>query len=198
MSQPQTVQNMSNGTSEKSSPKNKGRKKGSKNKPKAVDMLKGNDTFKLTPAMEAQAMREYSHAAVTDEDLALDRELEAMAKDQPQISDNGPVLEVKRTKDVIEHLREVVEKYTPASNMAELTEQVHVAKSEGCDSIDGTPTLVRQIFRKDYEYIEKNVGYGIYHDIRIYIDGYFDKHKGADSQTMEQRLFQGPKEAKKV
>ncbi len=204
MSQHQTVPSTSNGTSEKSSLK-KRRTRGP-NKPKAIDaktVLKGNDSFKLTPAMEARAMADYAEntgtmSALTAEDIALDRELEAMAKDQPQVSDNGPVMEVKRTKDVIEHLREVVEKYTPASNMAELTEQVHVAKSEGCDSIDGTPTLVRQIFRKDYEYIEKNVGYGIYHDIRIYIDGYFDKHKGADSQTMEQRLFQGPKEAKKV
>lgn len=127
--------------------------------------------------------------------MELDRQLNEMAKERqmPQVSDNATAIEVKKMRENLEHLKAHVEDYKPASNMAELTEQVHVAKGEGCDSIEATPTLVRQIFRKDYDYIEKNVGYGIYHDIRVYIDGHFDKHKGADTQTMEQRLFQGPR-----
>jgi hypothetical protein len=186
-------------------PKRKGRLKGSKNKPKAQklshdpNILKGNDDFKLTEEIKAKVAA-HSFAAVTDEDLALDREIEALAAEQPQVnvSDVAPALEVKRTKDVVNHLKEIVDGYKEASTMAELTEQVHVAKAEGCDSIEASPTLVRQIFRKDYDYIEKNVGYGIYHDIRIYIAGHFDKHKGADVQTMEQRLFLGPKEGPKI
>lgn len=142
-------------------------------------------------------MADYSVAAVTAEDMELDRQLQEMAKENPAPSDNIAVAEVRKTRENLDHLRYYADDYAPAATMADLTEQVHVATSEGYDSIDATATLVRQIFRKDFDYIEKNVGYGIYHNIRVYIDGHFDKHKGADNQTMEQRLFQGPLEAKK-
>lgn len=141
-------------------------------------------------------------AAYAPEDMELDRALEEMARENRAStpSDNVSVAEVKKVKENLMHLKDHTEDYRPAATMADLTEQVHVANTSGLglDSIDATATLVRQIFRKDYDYIEKNVGYGIYHNIRVYIDGHFDKHKSADSQTMEQRLFQGPKEAKKV
>ena len=210
MSQHQTAPNTNSGTSEKSSQK-KRRKRGP-NKPKvaATEVLKGNEKFKLTADQEAKDLAGYTSADINDginrvaaysnEDMELDRVLDEMAKENKAStpSDNVSVAEVKKVKENLMHLKDHTEDYRPAATMADLTEQVHVANTSGLDSIDATATLVRQIFRKDYDYIEKNVGYGIYHNIRVYIDGHFDKHKRADSQTMEQRLFQGPEEAKKV
>ena len=177
-------------------PKRRGQPKGGWKKAKldAELALKGNDEFKLTPAMEAEA-KNFDFAAVTDEDMALDRMLAETAKAQPKIDDASPAIEVTKPRENLEHLKTFVEEYMPADSIAELTEQVHVAKSEGCDSIDGTNKLIKQIFRADYEKITTYIGYGIYHDIRVYAEGMFDKVKGVDKMTMEQKLHGGAKKS---
>ncbi len=111
-----------------------------------------------------------------------------MAKEIPKGTDDVTVVELKKIKEDLNHLKSMVENYQPAKTMAELTEQVHVAKSEGCDSVDATPALVKQVFRADYNVIETKVGYGIYHDVRVYIDGTFEKNKNDDKTTMAQKL----------
>lgn len=133
-----------------------------------------------------KAAQNFDLAAVTAEDMALDRMLEETAKSMPQAIDDGPVVEVSKPRENLQHLKTYVEDYTPADTMAELTEQIHVAKSEGCDSIDGTAKLVKQIFRADYDKIVSHIGYGIYHDIRVYLEGSFEKTKHKDKMTIEQ------------
>lgn len=136
--------------------------------------------------------------AVTPEDLALDRELDQIAKErQPPVSDNAPSMEVQKPREFLEHLSSHVDgEYMPASTMAELQEQVHLAKSVGADTIDGTEALVKQIFRHDFEKIKASIGYGIFHDIRVYIAGKFEALRNMDKQTMEQKLFPVKKEIK--
>lgn len=150
---------------------------------------KGNPAFRLTPDAEKQALDDFekNFATITDEDIQLEETLQAQVKQAP-LSDNAPALEVRKTKDNVNHLKDISDTYTPANSHADLLEQVHLAKENGCDSIDGTPSLVRATFRRDYEHIEKHVGYGIFHDVRVYIDGYFDKNKDADKMTMSEKL----------
>lgn len=188
MSQPPTAQTTKSGTSETSSPKKRGRPVGWK-KPEAKDALKGNPEFMVTPEIKEKINNFSVEAAFTAEDAAFEAELNALGKDMPNISDSGPVQEVTRPKEALEHLKFHNEDYAPASTMAELQEQVHEAKSFGCDSIDGTEALVKSIFREGFEKMKATVGYGIYHDIRVYIAGSFEQNKGADKMTMEQRLF---------
>lgn len=170
----------------------------------ARKLLEGNSEFKLTKDQEAKALAEFEakyaeptkgqveaikqeFAAYTDEDAALDRELEKQ-HENTNFSDDAPVVEVKKTKDTVESLRDIVEDYKPATTLAELNEQVHVAKAEGVQAIEATPSLVRHVFRKDYPHIENVTGYGIYHDVRVYIDGFFAKLKNQDKETIDQRL----------
>lgn len=187
MSQPQTVPTTKNGTSESSSPKKRGRPKGWK---KAKE-LEGNDAFKITPEIEAEVQK-FSGGAYTAEDAALDAEIAALAAQNgppAPIDDVGATVMVKKVKEDIEHLMDHADgEYMPASTMAELTEQVHMAKQAGAEAIDGTEALVKQVFRADFDKIKADIGYGIYHDVRVYVAGQFAGLKGADRLTMEQKL----------
>lgn len=149
---------------------------------KVTAKSKGNPKFKM-PSEDEFAQ----FAPVTDEDLELERSLDEIAKSRPAI-DQGPAMELKPEKVNINHLREYVDNYAPASTHPELLEQVHLAKANDCDSIDATATLVRQTFRKDFDKIEKDIGYGIYADIFVYIEGHFEKTKGRDKLTIDQKL----------
>lgn len=137
-------------------------------------------------------MKNFDVATFTEEDAALDRELDMIASQKPQVSDSGGSAEmgVKPIKENIEHLSFHTDgDYRPASTMADLTEQVHVAKSVGADAIDATEGLFKQIFRHDFEKIKEIPGFGIYHDVRVYMIGCFEKNKHLEKQTMEQKLF---------
>lgn len=188
MSQHPTAPSTKNGTSPSSSPKKRGRPKGWKKAKASEDFkvtLEGNSDFKITPEVEANI------ATYTAEDAALDAELEQLAKQRPQVTEDAPAaaMEVVKPRESLEHLSAHVDgEYKPASNMAELQEQVHLAKQVGADSIDGTEALIRMIFRVDFDKIKASIGYGIYHNIRVYLDGMFDGLKNMDKMTMEQKL----------
>lgn len=196
MSQPPTAPSMKNGTSPSSSPKKRGRPKGWK---KAKE-LEGNSDFKVTPEVDAEIAK-FTGATYTPEDAALDAELEQLAKQRPQVTDDVPAaaMEVIKPKESLEHLSAHVDgEYKPANTMAELQEQVHLAKQVGADSIDGTEALVRMIFRGDFDKIKASIGYGIYHDIRIYVTGMFEGLKNMDKMTMEQKLHSTEKKKETV
>lgn len=125
--------------------------------------------------------------AITDEDMALDRELQSMQT--KAFDDDGPAIEVKKEATKRDTLRNYVPGYKPASTILELQEQIRSALDNEIDSIEATPALVRHLFRKDFDYIQKTVGYGIYQNIRVYIDGFFEKNKDADKMTIERKLF---------
>jgi len=178
--QPQTAPTTKSGTS---GTKRKRRTKAEMEADRKVTAKsKGNPKFKM-PSEDEFAQ----FAPVTDEDLELERSLDEIAKSRPAI-DQGPAMELKPEKVNINHLREYIEDYAPASTHPELLEQVHLAKANECDSIDATATLVKQTFRKDFDHIQDKTGYGIFHDIKVYIDGYFEKNKNVDKLSIDQKL----------
>lgn len=151
--------------------------------------------------MEEQAIKDFEESfgsgnevalgAVTDDDLALDRELQSLQT--KSFDDDGPAIEVKKESIKRDTLRNYVPGYKPASSIIELQEQIRAALDNDIDSIEATPALVRHLFRKDFDYIQKSVGYAIYQNIRVYIDGFFEKNKDADKMTIEGKLFGGSK-----
>lgn len=164
---------------------------------------KGNPDFLLTKEAELEAVESFealadqaesesvprgiAPGAITNEDREIELMLERQAKTNP-IQDLGPEMALKPEIKKRDVLRNHVEEYKPASSLIELQEQVHHAKSLEIDSIEATPQLLKHIFKRDFDHIRDVTGYAIYHDIRVYIDGFFEKNKDADSLTMEQKL----------
>lgn len=163
-----------------------GRTKGSKNKSPIEE--KGDERFNLKDAKPVDpAWRDKAPAAITDEDLALDRELEVMARNtMPEVSDRDPGPAIKKSIDPYTLLEEFVDNYRPAKNIHELDDQVFKAKHYECDSIYATPELIRYFTKKDYP---DKVGYFVYHDIKVYIEGFFEQSSKRDKETVEQRNF---------
>lgn len=143
-------------------------------------------------ALESKAPRRTVEPLITKEDQELDLILERAAKSNP-IQDLGPEIILKPEHKKRDVLRNHIENYKPASTLMELEEQVSMAKQNDIDSIEATAALVRHIFKSSFDHIQKTVGYGIYKDIRVYIDGFFNDHKDADSMTMERKLHGGSK-----
>lgn len=123
---------------------------------------------------------------VTKEDLELDEMLQARTA---PVVDSGPDQPLKKEVSRRATLRSYVEDYKPAATLLELEDQIHQAKMNDIDSIEASPALVRHIWKKDFEHIRTQTGYGIYKDIRVYIEGFFEQNKDADKITMEQKLF---------
>lgn len=162
------------------------RPKGSKNK--AIGG--GNPQFNLKDAKPVNpGWQDVAPAAYTNEDAELDRHLAALAADlPPPVSDPEPMGAGMARKEIErrEMLGDVVDGYRPASTDEDLRTQVHLAKQEGCDSIEATVPLAKRFCRDPQ--LEK-VGYFIYHNIKVYLEGHFEQTKSRDSQTIEQRLF---------
>jgi glutaredoxin len=146
---------------------------------------KGNPMFKMPSDQELEKIASEISLGVTDEDLALDRELEEMAKQNqaPKGVEDVPVVELKKDRPVANLMEG-----DPVTSHSELLERIHLAKVEGYDSIEASADLIKQLFRRDFDYIKTETGYGIYNDIRVYIAGYFDKNKNADKVSMEEKL----------
>lgn len=168
-----------------------GRPKGSvnKRKPTLSDIKegRGNPDFNINDAQSVDpSWKDVAPAAITAEDLALDRELEKLARDQEHvdISDKEPV-PMKKAIEPYTLLSSVME-VEPAKNITELDEQVFDAKQSDCDSIEATPGLVRYFCKREYP---DKVGYFVYHDIKVYIAGFFDQSVKKDKLTIEQRNF---------
>lgn len=167
------------------------RTKGSKNKTKLDPRLeeKGNPMFQITPEIQAQADARtgIAPAAITDEDLALDRELEMISRNTAPLNiSDADIPEVKKTIEPYTLISEFIENYKPAETIHELDEQVFQAKQLECDSIEATPNIIRYFCKKDYP---DKVGYFIYHDIKVYIAGFFEQSILREKQTIEQKIF---------
>lgn len=214
MSQRPTVPTTKSGTSESVSPKKEHWKTKQKREREAAAKHPGggNPEFRLTPEQERAAVQSFIgqepdfetlvaaeeaqnaprrtvEPAITNEDIELDRMLEMQAR--TQTIENGPDRPLKQESVKRDILRNFTEDYKPASTLLELEDQIHQAKMNDIDSIEATPALVRHLWKKDFEHIKNETGYGIYKDIRVYIDGFFEQNKNADKVTMEQRLFSG-------
>lgn len=132
-----------------------------------------------------QKNKEISLPTYSAEDAALDRELERMASQEP-ILDSEPVQVLKKETVKRELLADYMEGYRPANTVNELLEQVHLAKEADCDSIEATPTLIKHYCRKKYP---DDVGYFIFHDVKVWIAGFFETHSKKDSISVERRMF---------
>lgn len=126
--------------------------------------------------------------AMTKEDLDLDYMLQQSAQQEEPVAlfDDQAVVELKREKIQGELLSEVVPDIHPASTVNELMEQVHLAKEMEVDSVEATPALVRHYCRKHYP---EDAGFFMFHDIKVYIAGCFDKSSKHGKLTIEQKLF---------
>lgn len=138
---------------------------------------------------EAGAPGAAAIGAPTAEDHEIDQMLERAARQNP-VSDHGPDMSVvheKKTRDV---LRNYVENYKPASTPQELDDQVFQAGQHEIDSVEATEKLVTHFCRSSIADVKK-AGYFIFKNVRVYIDGFFEQNKNADSLTMEQKLHSG-------
>jgi hypothetical protein len=106
---------------------------------------------------------EIAVGAITAEDEAFERTLQAMANEEPPEFSEGATLNVlKKEKTSSTHLKEFMEDYAPAENVNQLMEQVHLAKEFGADSIEATPQIIKYYCRKHYP---DDVGYFHFHDV---------------------------------
>lgn len=148
-------------------------------------MEKGNPDFNIANVEPSTAL-----SAVTPEDLAFEMELQRAHQDEqpmPQIDDHDPVVQLKQDRLHTEMLKEqmIVE---PATSIRELDDQVHAAKELGCDSVEATKALVKSFCRKDFDVVEK-VGFFLYHDIKVFIQGRHEEAVKSMNQTIESRMF---------
>ncbi len=164
------------------------RPKGSKNKviTKAIEQ-KGNAAFNLHDAKPVPKDWIAGVNAITDEDRALDRELEMMAKTEaPAVSDVDTTPAIRKSIEPYTMLSSIIDDLSPAKTILELDDQVHRAKMSECDSIECTEQLWKY-YNKNGD--PRNVGYFVYRDIKVYKVGFFDQSIKKDKETIEQRLF---------
>lgn len=161
------------------------RPKGAKNK---IKIEQGNPDFNLS-GVEPTDVLAVAPSAPMPEDYELERTLAELGRQHsiPDISDPDPAgAVVKREIERREMLGDSVSDYKPAATFEELRNQVHFAKSEGCDSIEATRALAKQVCR---DKLLEQVGYFMYHDIKVYLEGAFEQAKKRDNQTIEHKLF---------
>jgi hypothetical protein len=144
---------------------------------------KGNAKFNLKDADPVDPSWKDSVNAITAEDMALDRELDRLAQEQGPPPDIDPVpagVGLKKESEVRVLLSEFVDDYAPAKTRSELDDQVWLAKSKGCDSIECTLDVGRSIIRDGSL---ESVGYFMFKDVKVYIDGAFEKARARDKRT---------------
>ncbi len=153
------------------------RPKGSKNKvPRTAEIEeKGNAEFNIANAIPSETIGVIAESTYTDEDRALDLELERLAAETPvaDISDRDLQPAVKKEIMHNELLCDHVEGYRPASTVNEIMDQVHQAKMHDCDSIYATPQLVKYYVRSGFEQTKK-AGFFMFHDIKVYLEGSYE------------------------
>lgn len=152
----------------------------------------------MEAARKATAKPQVKHqvtAVYTDEDAALDRELDAMnapesEPDQP--IEAGPVTGVVKEKFNGTLLTEYLD-VEPANTVNELIDQIHQAKEHNCDSIYATESLIRHYCRKDYP---SEVGYFVHSGVKVYIPGFFEQANKRDNMSVQEKVFGLPGDKK--
>lgn len=135
-----------------------------------------------------QVRAENAFSAITEEDLALDMELDRMAMEEP-IPDMEPSLEKPLTKEKVsmDHLREhLAEEYSPARTLNELEQQVMIAKRLGCDSVDAEDKIIYHYCGANYK---RSLGFFMYKDIKVHFTKEYESTKARLKQTIEQQMF---------
>ncbi len=126
--------------------------------------------------------------AITEEDMALDRELERLAMETPVANIDADLsAPLKKEKLELDHLRwHVGDAYKPAASLNELDQQVSVAKRLHCDSIDATDEIIYYYCGEDYA---RSHGFFMYKDIRVHFPEEYASAEKKSRMTVEQKLF---------
>lgn len=153
---------------------------------------KGNPLFNLNdaiPLTEAEALTKEAPLVnatniVTAEDLAFERQLQAMHQEEPLVESAKPL---KLEQEVVDSnfLGDHVDDYMPASSLNELEQQVWAAQKIGADSIEATEDVIKYYNRTKYP---SDVGYFIYKNIRVFIPGRIEGHVETDKQNIGAKL----------
>lgn len=144
----------------------------------------------------AKNQEKQASAAITDEDLELDREIERLAREQVTVDLRMPTSEPLRdepgvTATVVSEstfLGDHAENYKPADNHVSLEQQVFECKSMSLDSIEAADPVFKAIFGK-----VPLECYAMYKNIKMYRIGMVKEGEARDRVTVEQRLFGRPK-----
>lgn len=124
-------------------------------------------------------------SAITDEDTAIDRELERIARETPPVITEGAGENI--VKNVIEKpelLSDLIEGYKPAATVAELENQMFQVKTMGAQATEATEDVIRFYCGKDYK-----EPYFMFKGIAVYRSGTFDSTKKAEAIPMEAKIF---------
>ncbi len=183
-------------------PVKKGRPKGSKNKPKDDFVIEAPVEIQQVPGhiyndMKSMGMDmtnvrikpeapkpEKAAAAFDPSMLDIDRKLEELAFSQPDISDMNLDVKMKPESVNSDFLGDHMEDYKPAENIAQLEEQVFLALSQDCDSIEGSEKLIRYYTKKEFELIQNSIGYFIYKNVKVHLPGWFKKAQMRDKKNL--------------
>lgn len=144
---------------------------------------KGNAAFNLADAEPVDSNWKDAPGAITAEDLALEAEIQRMAQEQgppPEIEPVPASAIVTKEKDTRELLSDHVIDYKPATTITELKDQVYLAKANGCDSVECTLQVGKSIVRDGSL---ETVGYFLFHDVKVYIEGLYEKARARDKRT---------------
>jgi hypothetical protein len=138
-------------------------------------------------ALEKNEAPQIAASVVTDEDLALERELERMAENTPpEISEGFSENRISVARDDNEMLAHHVSGVKPAATIAQLRDQVFHAKQTGCNSIEATPELIRYYTKPNYP--TDDAPYFSFDGIKVWRPDMFEKHKQMDGMSVEQRM----------
>lgn len=120
----------------------------------------------------------------TPEDLALDRELDRIAKESPSVDDAGPApLRVLKEGELLT-LADVVEGYTPAKTIEQLDMHVHEAKAHGAESTEADDSVFKRLLGPhalDASFIYKN--------LRVYRAGVRESVMASEKMDIESKVF---------
>lgn len=135
----------------------------------------------------AEVQQEKALAAITPEDLAFEAELQRMhAETEIPAHVEGVPIKLTKEEQEKELLSDVLEGTEPAKSLADLDQQVFLAKSHGCNSIEADEKVIRYFTRNSYP---EAVGYFMYKDIKVFIPGKFRGHARTDKLSMHDKLF---------
>lgn len=129
------------------------------------------------------------NAGPTDEDLALDQELEKLAKEQDNME---PVINTKIDKKVEKAqdtnyyvLQDIDPEIEAASTVNELKEQVQIAKLKGIEGIEATDKMIRLYNREKFP----ECGYFVFENVRVYRKGIAAEVKRDENRSVEESIF---------
>lgn len=135
------------------------------------------------------AKPERAMSAVTPEDLAFEAELQRMHVEQ-QMPDQVDGVPTKLTQEEArkELLSDVVEGTMPASSLADLEQQVFLAKGHGCNAIEADEKVIRYFTRGSFDQTVAN-GFFMYKDIKVFVPGKFRGHVRTDKLSIHDKVF---------